>query len=125
MFPDAPTERGRKHVFEMIDAVKNGYAGYVFMLIQMDTINHFNFYFTGFLTPLFFFSGIVFPLDRLPYLVQLFAEILPLIHSVEIIRGLYFNNFQLRYIFDLLYNIFFILLFSYWALKRLEKKMIQ
>lgn len=35
MFPDAPTERGRKHVLEMIEAVKQGYRGVIFFLIQM------------------------------------------------------------------------------------------
>jgi len=35
MFPDAPTERGTKHVLEMIDAVKEGYRGIIFFLIQM------------------------------------------------------------------------------------------
>lgn len=35
MFPDAPTKRGARHVYEMIDAVKNGYQGYIFFLIQM------------------------------------------------------------------------------------------
>lgn len=35
MFPDAPTERGAKHVLEMIDAVKEGYKGTIFFLIQM------------------------------------------------------------------------------------------
>ena len=34
-FPDAPTERGTRHVHEMIDAVNHGYKGYVFFLIQM------------------------------------------------------------------------------------------
>ena len=34
-FPDAPTERGRKHVLEMIKAVKEGYTGIIFFLIQM------------------------------------------------------------------------------------------
>ena len=97
----------------------------LFVTSFVDTINHFNFYFTGFLTPLFFFSGIVFPLDRLPYFVQLFAEILPLIHSVEITRGLYFNDFHMRFVYDLIYILFFILIFGYWALKRLEKKMIK
>ncbi|MDP4094798.1 MAG: ABC transporter permease, partial [Bacillota bacterium] len=29
-------------------------------------INHFNFYFTGLLTPMFFFSGVVFPISNLP-----------------------------------------------------------
>lgn len=35
MFPDAPTERGTKHVLEMIEAVKQGYRGIIFFLIQM------------------------------------------------------------------------------------------
>lgn len=35
MFPDAPTERGTKHILEMIEAVKEGYRGIIFFLIQM------------------------------------------------------------------------------------------
>lgn len=35
MFPDAPTQRGAKHVLEMIDAVKKGYRGIILFLIQM------------------------------------------------------------------------------------------
>lgn len=34
-FPDAPTERGAKHVLEMIEAVKEGYLGAILFLIQM------------------------------------------------------------------------------------------
>lgn len=41
MFPDAPTERGRKHILEMIKAVEEGYKGYIFFLIQMDNIKTF------------------------------------------------------------------------------------
>ena len=35
MFPDAPTERGTKHILEMIEAVKEGYRGIIFFLVQM------------------------------------------------------------------------------------------
>lgn len=35
MFPDAPTERGTKHVLEMMEAIKEGYRGVIFFLIQM------------------------------------------------------------------------------------------
>lgn len=35
-FPDAPTERGVKHVEELIRAVKDGYYGYVLFVIQME-----------------------------------------------------------------------------------------
>lgn len=41
MFPDAPTERGRKHILEMIKAVEEGYKGYIFFLIQMNNIETF------------------------------------------------------------------------------------
>ncbi|MDR7871458.1 MAG: DNA/RNA nuclease SfsA [Tissierellaceae bacterium] len=34
-FPDAPTERGTKHVLELIQAVEQGYIGIIFFLIQM------------------------------------------------------------------------------------------
>ncbi len=34
-FPDAPTERGTKHVLEMIRAVQEGYRGGILFLIQM------------------------------------------------------------------------------------------
>lgn len=41
MFPDAPTERGTKHVNELIDATQNGYEGYLFLLIQINNIYRF------------------------------------------------------------------------------------
>lgn len=42
MFPDAPTERGRRHLEEMADAVANGYEGYVIFLIQMKGVQAFS-----------------------------------------------------------------------------------
>lgn len=41
MFPDAPTERGTKHVNEMVKAVQEGYSGYIFFLIQMKGVEYF------------------------------------------------------------------------------------
>lgn len=41
MFPDAPTERGTKHVMEMVNAVENGYRGYILFVIQMKGIKYF------------------------------------------------------------------------------------
>ena len=34
-FPDAPTERGVKHIRELCDCVKQGYEGYILFVIQM------------------------------------------------------------------------------------------
>lgn len=33
-FPDAPTERGRKHLYELIEAKKQGYRAAVFFIVQ-------------------------------------------------------------------------------------------
>ena len=41
MFPDAPTERGVKHIKELCECVKNGYEGYIFFIIQMDQCRYF------------------------------------------------------------------------------------
>lgn len=40
-FPDAPTERGVKHVEELMGAIGEGYLGYVLFVIQMPAVSHF------------------------------------------------------------------------------------
>ena len=39
VFPDAPTDRGRKHIHGLIDAVKSGYEGYIIFVIQTDGVD--------------------------------------------------------------------------------------
>ncbi len=41
MFPDAPTERGVKHVRELIQCMKTGYEAYVLFVIQMKGVRAF------------------------------------------------------------------------------------
>ncbi len=88
-------------------------------------INHFNFYLTGCLSPMFFFAGVVFPLANLPLGLQYFAEILPLTHVVRLARALIspeLLNFNLVY--DFLYCLVFLVVMSWLAIKGLEKRMI-
>jgi len=40
-FPDAPTIRGVKHIYELIQAVGNGFKAYVIFVIQMKNVVHF------------------------------------------------------------------------------------
>lgn len=40
-FPDAPTERGVKHINELISALEDGYETYVFFIIQMSDCMYF------------------------------------------------------------------------------------
>ncbi len=40
-FPDAPTERGKKHLYELMDASEKGYKAYVVFVIQMEGVLYF------------------------------------------------------------------------------------
>jgi lipooligosaccharide transport system permease protein len=55
-------------------------------------IDSFNYFYTLFMTPMFLFSGIFFPLDNLPPVVSKIAFFTPLYHLVNICRGLSSGN---------------------------------
>ncbi len=40
-FPDAPTERGIKHLLTLIDAIKNSYKTYLIFLVQIQNMKYF------------------------------------------------------------------------------------
>ena len=41
MFPDAPTERGVKHINELCRSIDNRYKAYIFFILQMDNVKYF------------------------------------------------------------------------------------
>ena len=41
LFPDAPTERGIKHINELCHCAKEGYKAFIFFIIQMDNVKYF------------------------------------------------------------------------------------
>ena len=41
-FPDAPTERGKKHVLELCDAKKDGYEAYVLFVVKFQPAKGFS-----------------------------------------------------------------------------------
>lgn len=41
MFPDAPTERGIKHINELVSCISEGYEAYILFVIQMKGVNIF------------------------------------------------------------------------------------
>ncbi len=40
-FPDAPTERGIKHIHELVECMKDGYEAYLLFVIQMKDVRYF------------------------------------------------------------------------------------
>ncbi len=88
------------------------------------TINHFNFYLTGFISPMFFFGGVVFPVSDLPASIRFVAEIVPLTHAVRLARALCVARYDHGLWLDLAYTVVFILIFSVLAVKRLRGRLI-
>ena len=77
--------------------------GIVFSL-QIPTINLFSFYFTLFITPLFLFSDIFFPLEeRLSGIWLGVAEALPLLHPVRLMRAAFAGEASWWVVWDLAY----------------------
>ena len=50
--------------------------------------DNFNVLFRFIITPLFLFSGVFFPITRLPQMLRVAAMFTPLFHGVELTRGL-------------------------------------
>lgn len=72
--------------------------------LRVVTIDLFNFYFTLFLTPLFLFSDIFFPLkERLPGKWLWLAEALPLLHPVRLCRAAFRGELSPILAWDVLY----------------------
>ena len=52
----------------------------------------FTYYFTLFLTPMMFLSGVFFPLEQLPEVVRAIAQALPLANAVALVRPLFMDT---------------------------------
>ena len=87
-------------------------------------INHFNFYFTGFLTPLFYFTGAVFPLENFPPILRIITNFIPLTGSIRISRALCFGHFSPVIIFDVFYMILLVFLLGEASIRLLSRRMI-
>lgn len=72
--------------------------------LSVPTMDFFSFYFTLFLTPLFLFSDVFFPIqERLDGPWLLVAEALPLLHPVRLARSCFAGEFGLLALWDLVY----------------------
>lgn len=90
----------------------------------VNNINHFNFYFTGFLSPMFFFSGTVFPLDDLPRGLRPLAELMPLTHAIRLTRDPILLRFSGVLLADLAFLVIVTILATYWAIRRLRRRIV-
>ena len=88
------------------------------------TINHFNFYLTGVISPMFFFSGVVFPVSDLPSYVRFVAEIVPLTHAVRLCRAVCAGDYTPVLWGSVAYIVVFTAIFGAMAIRRLRRRLI-
>jgi len=96
----------------------------LFITSFVKTINHFNFFLTGCLSPMFFFSGVVFPVSNLPATIRPISELIPLTHSVRLVRAICLNNYNWALTADIAYIIIFSSVMGFFAVKRLRKRLV-
>lgn len=97
----------------------------MFATSKIRNINHFNFFFSGLVTPMFFFSGVMFPLENLPESLRLIVELVPLTHVVRLARALCIPGMLGPHLlWDLAYCILFIGLFGVLASKGMKRRLI-
>ncbi len=89
-------------------------------------INHFNFYFTGVLSPMFFVSGTTFPVENLPSIFIYIAKIMPLYHATVLIRAFCVPGMiNVSLLYNLLYCIIFIVIIGYFAINGMKRRMLE
>jgi len=73
----------------------------IFYTSIVPAIYSFNYYFTLFMTPMFLFSGVFFPLTAFPKIVQTLSWVLPLTPAVHLTRALVNGEIQLELLWAL------------------------
>jgi lipooligosaccharide transport system permease protein len=87
-------------------------------------IDSFNYFYTLFMTPMFLFSGIFFPLDNLSPLVTKIAFFTPLYHLVNVCRALASGNPGVCF-WDVVWILAVALLFAPYPFIRMRKRIVQ
>lgn len=105
-------------------------AGLMFGAVSMlftavvPSINSFNYYFSLFVTPMFFFGGVFFPLSRLPEVVQRLAWFVPLTPVVNLSRAMVDGDLHQGLFIDLLYVVVVAALFFAASIYSMKKRLI-
>ena len=92
--------------------------------LRIPNMDLFSFYFTLFLTPLFLFSGVFFPLEeRLTPFWQQVAEVLPLLHPVRLARAAFQGDLGWIALWDLGYIVVVSGVLLAWARRGVRRRL--
>ena len=89
------------------------------------TFGGFNYYITLGITPMFLFSGVFFPLERLPENIRWLAWFSPLTHAVRPIRALALGDVHLGLLWDLVWMAVVALVLINVSLTLMRKRLIK
>jgi len=85
----------------------------------------FNYYSELVVTPMLFFSGVFFPLDRFPEWMKSFAQVLPLTHAVKISRAVFSGEFQSGLWLSILYVVALGTVAFLIGVRRMKKRLVK
>jgi lipooligosaccharide transport system permease protein len=85
----------------------------------------FNYYSELVITPMLFFSGVFFPLDRFPDWMKTFAQVLPLTHAVNISRAVFSGEVRSGLWLSVLYVLALGTGAFIFGVKRMKKRLIK
>ena len=95
----------------------------VFFTSLVPSFYTFNHLFTLFITPMFFFSGVFFPLSQFPEIVQNLSWIAPLTPVVMLMRALFLGEFGLVHVGAVAYIVAVSVVFFALALVRMRRRL--
>ena len=87
-------------------------------------VDSFNYFYTLFMTPMFLFSGIFFPLDNLSPIFAKIAFFTPLYHLVNICRGLSSGRFS-GCIYDLVWVVAVVIMLAPYPFRLMRKRILK
>jgi lipooligosaccharide transport system permease protein len=107
------------------------FAGILFSSLAMivtsfaPNFDFFNYYSELVITPMLFFSGVFFPLDRFPGWMKTFSQFMPLTHAVAICRGVFSGEYSQSLIFHFLVILVLEIMAFILGVKLMKKRLIK
>jgi lipooligosaccharide transport system permease protein len=89
------------------------------------SFDFFNYYTELIITPMLFFSGVFFPLDRFPAWMKTLSEFMPLTHAVKISRAVFSGEFDSGLIWNFLVILVLEVIAFYIGLKSMKRRLIK
>ena len=102
-------------VFSAIGLLVTSYVSHYDSFIYMQS---------GFIMPMYLFSGTYFPIEQLPKALQIVAWLTPLCHGVHATRALLLDQWHPIYFLSCFYLLALGILISNWASARIHRKLI-